>query len=319
LEENHYYPGGLTMAGISDKAIKSQYHENKYRGNGGDELQNKEFSDGSGLESYDAFFRMYDPQIGRFWQQDPLAEASEDWSPYSFVQDNPVSFSDPLGLTDSVPNVTNIGAKGVKAYAPAPVVTAKKKSTSTAGAHPITAPSPTTKPPLRVVPGGKPTVQPIQDPIPEIPPVIVEGGALTVGLLLIPLGSGKTDWQRFDGDELYYWHHPEADPDFDPFKGHGNRKDNTNPHIVYAFGFAATDGKTPILKYGISDEYKNLMDRPENQLAGLRAKYGPTVMYSIYARTINRGTALMIEAQLVREHKADWNGALPREQLSPNP
>ena len=47
------------MSGISDKAIKSQYSENKYRYNGADELQNKEFSDGSGLEEYDANYRMY--------------------------------------------------------------------------------------------------------------------------------------------------------------------------------------------------------------------------------------------------------------------
>ena len=97
-EENHYYPFGLSMAGISDQAIKTQYSVNKYRFNGGNELQNKEFSDGSGLEMYDATFRMYDPQIGRFNQIDPLGELSEDWSPYVFALDNPVYFNDPLGL-----------------------------------------------------------------------------------------------------------------------------------------------------------------------------------------------------------------------------
>jgi len=101
LEETHYYPYGLTMAGISDKALKGNYAENKYRYNGGNELQNKEFSDGSGLESYDALFRMYDPQIGRFWQQDPLADLNENSSPYSFAYNRPINYNDPSGLDTS--------------------------------------------------------------------------------------------------------------------------------------------------------------------------------------------------------------------------
>lgn len=55
---------GLAMAGKSDKVLKPNYTENKYRYNGGTELQNNEFSDGTGLEVYDANARMYDPQIG---------------------------------------------------------------------------------------------------------------------------------------------------------------------------------------------------------------------------------------------------------------
>jgi hypothetical protein len=73
LEENHYYPGGLAMAGISDKALKTTYAENKYRFDG-KELQNKEFSDGTGLQEYDFGARMQDPQLMVWHNIDPLAE-----------------------------------------------------------------------------------------------------------------------------------------------------------------------------------------------------------------------------------------------------
>ena len=86
------------MSGISDKALKTNYAENKYKYNDRTELQNKEFSDGSGLEMYETDFRGYDPQIGRFWQIDPLAEYSENQSPYSFAGNNPILLNDPLGL-----------------------------------------------------------------------------------------------------------------------------------------------------------------------------------------------------------------------------
>ena len=103
VEENHYYPYGLTMAGISDKAVKPEYAENKYRFNQGSELQNKEFSDGTGLELYDATMRSFDPQLGRFGQLDPLSGTYASFSSYSYTMNNPVLYNDVTGAGPNDP------------------------------------------------------------------------------------------------------------------------------------------------------------------------------------------------------------------------
>jgi RHS repeat-associated protein len=86
------------MAGISSKALNNS-PQNRYKFNGGNELQSSEFSDGAGLELYDAQFRMYDAQIGRFNRIDPLSDFFDDLSPYNFAFNNPVLFNDPFGLS----------------------------------------------------------------------------------------------------------------------------------------------------------------------------------------------------------------------------
>jgi RHS repeat-associated protein len=92
LEETHYYPFGLTMAGISSPALKGQqYPENKKRYNG------IEFNAALDLNEYDAFYRTLDPQTGRWKQPDPKADKMEAWSPYVSNFNNPVRYSDFLG------------------------------------------------------------------------------------------------------------------------------------------------------------------------------------------------------------------------------
>ncbi|MBC9929137.1 DUF6443 domain-containing protein [Chitinophaga qingshengii] len=99
LEVTHYYPFGLTMAGISSNVLKGlDYPENRKKYNG-NELQSGEFGDGAGLELYDFNARTYDQQVGRFLQIDPWVEEGkqEMLTPYQFSYNNPIRYSDPDG------------------------------------------------------------------------------------------------------------------------------------------------------------------------------------------------------------------------------
>jgi len=87
------------MAGISSNALKGvNYPENRRKYNG-NELQSKEFGDGTGLEWTDFNARTYDQQIGRFHQIDPWVEVGtqEMLTPYQFAYNNPVRYNDPDG------------------------------------------------------------------------------------------------------------------------------------------------------------------------------------------------------------------------------
>ncbi len=94
LEENHYYPFGLVMNGISSHAAGGI--ENKYLFMG-KEKQSKEFSDGSGLGWDDFGARMFDSQLGRWNHIDAKAEKYQPVSPYSFTSNNPILFVDEDG------------------------------------------------------------------------------------------------------------------------------------------------------------------------------------------------------------------------------
>lgn len=89
LEENHYYPFGLTMEGIS--SLAADIIKNKIKFNGIEETRDFD------LIQYDAFFRTYNPQIGKFLQVDPKIESAEQWSPYTSMLNNPIKYADPLG------------------------------------------------------------------------------------------------------------------------------------------------------------------------------------------------------------------------------
>jgi len=96
LEEDHYYPFGLTFSSTATG------NNIKYNGK---EIQHNEFKStsgvASGLEWYDYGARMQDPQLGRWFQMDPLAEVAYNLTPYRYGFNNPVRFTDPNGMDES--------------------------------------------------------------------------------------------------------------------------------------------------------------------------------------------------------------------------
>ena len=113
VEENHYYPFGLKHKkyGSVDKQLvlvegggeywigiaavpegDRKTYQYKYNG--------KEFQDELSLNLYDYGARNYDAALGRWMNIDPLAGERQMFSPYNYVQNNPIKRIDPTGMLD---------------------------------------------------------------------------------------------------------------------------------------------------------------------------------------------------------------------------
>ena len=87
MQENHYYPFGLELAGIR----KVNKLEHKFTCNG------KEKQEEFGLNWLDYGARNYDASLGRWFGVDEKAEKYYPMSPYAYVVNNPLKFIDPNG------------------------------------------------------------------------------------------------------------------------------------------------------------------------------------------------------------------------------
>jgi RHS repeat-associated protein len=88
LQRDEYYPFGNTF----DSYLGSG-GANNYKFNG------MEFQE-NGVNMFDFHARMYDPQIGRSFQPDPHADSYAAKSLFSFLANNPISFTDPTGMDE---------------------------------------------------------------------------------------------------------------------------------------------------------------------------------------------------------------------------
>jgi RHS repeat-associated protein len=80
-EESHYYPFGLTMnTSLAANTLKNDI-----------KFQSQRHDDDFGINMYSFRYRDHDPQIGRFWEIDPLAEKYSYNSTYAFSENKVVN------------------------------------------------------------------------------------------------------------------------------------------------------------------------------------------------------------------------------------
>jgi len=96
LQEDHYYPFGMSISALSSSAPLSKPNDFKYNG--------FEEEAGFNLGWYDYSARLYDPQLGVFTSVDPAADLMRRHSPYSYAFDNPIRYIDPDGMMPSMAN-----------------------------------------------------------------------------------------------------------------------------------------------------------------------------------------------------------------------
>jgi RHS repeat-associated protein len=92
LQDQSYYPFGMSMGEELTFNMPSELPDNKYLFNG------KELQSDFELGWYDYGARFYDPVLGRWQVVDPMTDSAYSWTPYRYAFNNPGKFIDPNGM-----------------------------------------------------------------------------------------------------------------------------------------------------------------------------------------------------------------------------
>ena len=115
VETNDYYPFGSrwnTTASLTDQSNRFRYNSKE-----------EQFNFGTPYIDYGA--RQYDPVVGRWFAQDPLAEKYYGISPYAFCNNNSANLVDPDGMASGDPvrepdirrnKASNLMGEGIRNY-----------------------------------------------------------------------------------------------------------------------------------------------------------------------------------------------------------
>jgi RHS repeat-associated protein len=111
-----YYPFGSSYLPVSPAGTNKYLYNGKLKRSVNPDLSGEkqdDVLDGTALDLYDYGARFYDPVIGRWHTIDPHANSYRFISPYSYVNNNPVSSIDPDGRDIIVLNATKAVALGI--------------------------------------------------------------------------------------------------------------------------------------------------------------------------------------------------------------
>ncbi len=280
VQETHYDPWGLELAGIGYNASGNPEHRWKY--NGGVERLG-DF--GLGWDMAD--WRAYDPVLGRFHGVDMLAGIAPGLTPYRFGFNNPISCNDPEGLWERTNNgwrTSDAGEirdfmAGLKAAGKNAKVVDAQKGNETSELFRIVGNNPIVsayhgeerkEDDAKFSSHNPPVANVLNDnanedysrlasqalaPVPSIQPTVREGNAL-LGLLRLA--------------RLVQWNWAVAAGTTATAVGvHGNSDKNNNKHLVYAivsYPIAMNTINFEIEKYGITDETTWGYTRMKNQV-----------------------------------------------------